>query len=109
MRCSRILEYLDLDCSDWKACVASETWVGLPVPSPEVIADGDHSVLTSMLYVLNGGKYYAPSCRVMVVGPQMVGARVLAGFYMLTAVAGWQDKPHQRTQKMRQCRRVHLG
>jgi len=94
----RNLTFLDFECSDWKACVASDSWVGLPVPPPEVIKRGTRSVVSFVQAVLRGGAFACRSCRVMVVGPQMVRAHARFGHYMLTAAAGWQDQPDQRAE-----------
>jgi hypothetical protein len=60
------------DCSDWRACVASDSWDGLPVPPPEVVARRTDSVVRFVKAVFQGGAFASRSCRVMVVGPQMV-------------------------------------
>ena len=99
MRGCQKLSRLSFECYDWKACVASDSWVGLPVPPPEVIArGGTHIVFSFVKAVLQGGAFASRSCRVMVVGPQMV--RVLARIVdrVLTAAAGWQDQPDQRAE-----------
>jgi len=102
MRGCRNLNVLDFDCSDWKACVASDSWVGLPVPPPEVIADDEtYFVFSFVKAVLQGGSFASRSCRVMVVGPQMVRAHVRIGHCVLTAAAGWQDQPDQRAEGRR--------
>ncbi len=85
------LSDLRFDCSNWKACVASDSWVGLPVPPPEVIKRGTQRVFAFVKAVLQGGSVTARSCRVMVVGPQMVRAHARIGRCVLTAAAGWQD------------------
>ena len=74
VRGCRNLNDLKFRCSDWKACVASDSWVGLPVPPSEVIARGTDSVVSFVKAVLQGGAFAPRSCRVMVVGPQMVRA-----------------------------------
>jgi hypothetical protein len=60
------------DCADWRGCVASDSWDGLPVPPPEVIARRTDSVVRFVKAVFQGGAFVSRSCRVMVVGPQMV-------------------------------------
>ncbi len=68
------LSTFDFNCSDWKGCVASDSWGDLPVPPPEVISRGTDSVFQFVKAVLQGGSFTFRSCRVMVVGPQMVHA-----------------------------------
>ena len=89
---------LSFECSDWKACVASDSWVGLPVPPPEVVARGIDSVFPFVKAVLQGGAFTSRSFRVMVVGPQMVRAHARIGHCVLTSTAGWQDQPDQRAE-----------
>jgi hypothetical protein len=72
MRGCRNPNGLWFDCSDWRACVASDSWDGLPVPPPEVIARRTDSVVRFVKAVFQGGAFASRSCRVMVVGPQMV-------------------------------------
>jgi hypothetical protein len=98
MRGCQKLSFLRFECSDWKACVASDSWVGLPVPPPEVIARGTESVFFFVKAVLRGGAFASLSCRVMVVGPQMVRAHARIVDRVLTAAAGWQDQPDQRAE-----------
>jgi len=98
MRGCQKLSELHFQCSDWKACVASDSWVGLPVPPPEVIARGPESVFFFVKAVLQGGAFASRSCRVMVVGPQMVRAHARIVDRVLTAAAGWQDQPDQRAE-----------
>jgi hypothetical protein len=98
MRGCQNLRGLSFQCSDWKACVANDSWVGLPVPPPEVIARGTHSVFPFVQAVLQGGAFASRSCRVMVVGPQMVRAHARIVDRVLTAAAGWQDQPDQRAE-----------
>jgi len=99
VRGCRNLIVLSFDCSEWEACVASDSWVGLPVPPPEVIARGTRSVFAFVRAVLQGGSFASRSCRVMVVGPQMVRAHARIGRCVLTAAAGWQDQPNQRAER----------
>ncbi len=66
------LTYLEFHCSDWNCCVASDSWGDLPVPPLEVISRGTGSVFEFVKAVLQGGSFTPRSCRVMVVGPQMV-------------------------------------
>ena len=98
MRGCRNLSVLEFICSDWSACVASKSWVDLPVPPPEVIARGTDSVFSFVKAVLQGGAFASRSCRVMVVGPQMVRAHARIVDRVLTAAAGWQDQPDQRAE-----------
>ena len=98
MRGCQKLSGLHFQCSDWKACVASDSWVGLPVPPPEVISRGTESVFFFVKAVLQGGAFASRSCRVMVVGPQMVRAHARIVDRVLTAAAGWQDQPDQRAE-----------
>ena len=72
MRGCRNLKTLSFKCCDWSACVASESWGELPVPPAEVIARGTQSVFAFVRAALSGGLVASRSCRVMVVGPQMV-------------------------------------
>jgi hypothetical protein len=95
MRGCQKLSVLRFECSDWKACVASDSWVGLPVPPPEVIARGTQSVFSFVKAVLQGGAFASRSCRVMVVGPQMVRAHARIVDRVLTPAAGGQDQPDQ--------------
>ena len=74
MRGCRNPNGLWFDCSDWRGCVASDSWDGLPVPPPEVIARRTDSVVRFVKAVFQGGAFASRSCRVMVVGPQMVRA-----------------------------------
>ena len=98
MRGCRNFISIRFDFSDWKGCVASDSWVGLPVPPPEVLARGPESVFSFVQAVLQGGAFVSRSCRVMVVGPQMVRAHARIGHCVLTAAAGWQDQPDQRAE-----------
>ncbi len=98
MRGCQKLSALSFECSDWEACVASDSWVGLPVPPPEVIARGTDSVFSFVQAVLQGGAFASRSCRVMVVGPQMVRAHARIVDRVLTAAAGWQDQLDQRAE-----------
>ena len=72
LRGCKNLSHLHFDCSDWRRCVASDSWGDLPVPPPEVISRGTYSVISFVQAVLRGGSFTSRSCRVMVVGPQMV-------------------------------------
>ncbi len=72
MRGCRNLDSLSFECCDWSACVASESWGELPVPPAEVIARGTRAVFAFMKAALRGRLVESRSCRVMVVGPQMV-------------------------------------
>ncbi len=74
MHICKSLKDLQFDHSDWTATVSSDSWGDLPVPPPEVLARGTQSVFRFVRAVLRGGKYISRSCRVMVVGPQMVRA-----------------------------------
>jgi hypothetical protein len=80
MRSCQNLSELSFSCSNWKACVTDVSWDGLPVPPPEVIAQGTAHIFAFVKAVLLGGSFPYRSCRVMVVGPQMVRAFVLVGF-----------------------------
>ena len=55
MRSCRYLEKLEFDCCDWSACVASDSWVELGVPPPEVIARGTRGVFEFVHAALGGG------------------------------------------------------
>ena len=72
MRGCRNLNSLSFECCDWSACVASESWGELPVPPAEVIARGTQGVFAFVKAALRGDLVEFRSCRVMVVGPQMV-------------------------------------
>ena len=72
LRGSKHLDSLYFDCSRMRRCVASDSWGDLPVPPPEVISRGTESVFQFVQAVLRGGSFTSRSCRVMVVGPQMV-------------------------------------
>ena len=72
LRGCKNLSHLNFECSDWRRCVASDSWGDLPVPPPEVIRRGTESVFEFVKAVLRGGSFTSRSCRVMVVGPQMV-------------------------------------
>ncbi len=72
MRVCRNLTQLNFQCLDWSACVASESWGELPVPPAEVIARGTRAVFEFVKAALRGDLVEFRSCRVMVVGPQMV-------------------------------------
>ena len=100
MRGCRNLTFLSFRCIDWSACVASESWGELPVPPAEVIARGTQGVFEFVKAVLKRGSFVSRSCRVMVVGPQMVRehARIL-NLSALTTDAGWQDKFDQRAER----------
>ena len=98
MRGCRNLNALSFECCDWIACVASESWGELPVPPAEVIARGTQGVFQFVRAALRGGLVSSRSCRVMVVGPQMVRAHARIGHCVLTAAAGWQDQPDQRAE-----------
>jgi hypothetical protein len=74
LKACKNLSDLVFDCSDWKGCVASDSWGDLPVPPLEVISRGTSSVFQFVKAVLQGGSFRSRSCRVMVVGPQMVHA-----------------------------------
>ena len=93
------LSILSFECCDWKACVTSKSWVGLPVPYPSLIASGAQSMFPFVKAVLQGSWLALRSCRVMVVGPQMVRALALIGHRLLTAATGWENKPDQRSAK----------
>ena len=99
MRGCRNLRYLGFYFSDWKGCVASNSWVGLPLPPPEVLARGTESVIAFVRAVLQGGDFASLSCRVMVVGPQMVRAHARIVHCVPTDDAGGQDQPDQRAQR----------
>jgi hypothetical protein len=101
MRGCRGLVDLNFDCCDWKECVANDSWTelpALPVPPSEVIARGTRSVFQFVKAVLQGGSFISRSCRVMVVGPQMVRAHTSIILSLLTAAAGWQDESDQRAE-----------
>jgi len=91
VRSGQNLSVLRFNCSDWNACVASDSWVGLPVPSPHVMKRRTEFVIPFVRAVLQGGAFACRSCRVMVVGPQMVRAHARISHCVLTAAAGWQD------------------
>ena len=99
MRGCRNFISIRFDFSDWKGCVASDSWVGLPLPPPEVRARGTESVIAFVRAVLQGGDFASLSCRVMVVGPQMVRAHACIVYCVPTAAAGWQDQPDQLAEK----------
>ncbi len=80
MHCCQNLSDLHFDCCNWKACVTDVSWNGLPVPPPEVIAQGTKHIFAFVKAVLLGGSFPYKSCRVMVVGPQMVRSLVCVGF-----------------------------
>jgi hypothetical protein len=92
MRICRYNIRFTLDCSDWKGCVESDSWVSLPRPPPEVLDRGTWSVVAYVQAMLTGGDF-SRSCRVMVVGPQMVRAHTRIVYCVLTAAAGGQDQP----------------
>jgi hypothetical protein len=98
MRGCRNPNGLWFDCCDWRGCVASDSWDGLPVPPPEVIARRTDSVVRFVKAVFQGGAFASSSCRVMVVGPQMVRHWHEKQFHnrsrALTTAAGRQDQPH---------------
>ena len=98
MRGCRNLNSLSFECCDWSACVASESWGELPVPPAEVIARGTGSIFRFVKAVLQGGSFTSRSCRVMVVGPQMVRQRACMRPSALTAAAGGQDELDQRAE-----------
>jgi hypothetical protein len=75
IRGCRNLVGLNFDCCNWKDCVANDIWIelpALPVPPREVIERGTQSVFQFVKAVLQGGSFDFFSCRVMVIGPQMV-------------------------------------
>jgi hypothetical protein len=72
MRGCRNLKSLSLECCDWSACVGSESWGELPVPPAEMIARGTRGVFQFVKAALRVRLVASRSCRVMVVGPQMV-------------------------------------
>ena len=98
MRGCRNLVDLSFDCLDCSACVASDSWGELPVPPAEVIARGTGSIFRFVKAVLQGGSFTSRSCRVMVVGPQMVRQRACMRPSALTAAAGGQDELDQRAE-----------
>jgi GTPase SAR1 family protein len=75
MRVCQNLQFFNFNCISWKACIASDDWVraNLPIPPSEVVARGTRSVFEFVKAFLQGGSFVSNSCRVMVVGPQMVG------------------------------------
>jgi hypothetical protein len=79
LRGCKNLTHLYFDCADLNGCVASDSWGDLPVPPPEVISRGTLSVFEFVKAVLQGGSFTSRSCRVMVVGPQMVRSRARIG------------------------------
>ena len=91
MRGCRNLKTLFFKCCDWSACVASDSWGELPVPPAEVIARGTESVFQFVKAALQGDTFISRSCRVMVVGPQMVRAIGYIGCYVLIFYSGWQN------------------
>ena len=99
MRGCRNLNLLSFECCDWSACVASESWGELPVPPAEVIARGTQGVFQFVKAALQGGLVASRSCRVMVVGPQMVRQRACMRPSALTAAAGGQDELDQRAEE----------
>ena len=101
MRGCRNLVQLYFDCLDCSACVASDSWGELPVPPAEVIARGTESMFRFVKAVLQGGSFTSRSCRVMVVGPQMVRQRACMRPSALTAAAGGQDELDQRAEGRR--------
>ena len=98
MRGCRNLNNLSFECCDWSACVASESWGELPVPPDEVIARGTKGVFQFVKAALRGRLVSSRSCRVMVVGPQMVRQRACMRPSALTAAAGGQDELDQRAE-----------
>ncbi len=108
MRGCRNPNGLWFDCCDWRACVASDSWDGLPVPPPEIVARRTDSVVRFVKAVFQGGAFASRSCRVMVVGPQMVrvSSRALSlephcssTEVWLTLAAGRQDQLDQRAER----------
>ncbi len=98
--CQKLVD-LNFHCFDWKKCVEHACWVErppLPVPPAEVIARGTRSVFQFVKAVLQGGSFTSRSCRVMVVGPQMVRAHTSVILSSLTAASGWQDESDQRAE-----------
>jgi hypothetical protein len=90
MRGCKHLRYLEITCSDWSTCIESESWGELPVPPLEVIRRGTNGVLQFVKAVLRGNASTCRSCRVMVVGPQMVYSRAFTCIIpAVTAFAGW--------------------
>ena len=79
LRFCKNLIFISFDCFNWSRCVASDSWGDLPVPAPEVISQGTESVFQFVKAVLQGGSFTSRSCRVMVVGPQMVRSRARIG------------------------------
>jgi Ran GTPase-activating protein (RanGAP) involved in mRNA processing and transport len=71
MRCCQRLDALNYNCFDWNKCITDDSW-DLPVPPPEVIKRGTPEVFEFVKAILQGGSFDFRSCRVMVVGPQMV-------------------------------------
>jgi hypothetical protein len=74
LRGCKNLSALIFDCSDPRRCVASDSWGDLPVPPSELLLK-PAGLFAFMKAVLNGssfGPFTSRSCRVMVVGPQMV-------------------------------------
>jgi len=80
MRGCRNLNALSFVCFDWSSCVASASWGELPVPPAEMIARGTQGVFEFVRAALRGGLVDSRSCRVMVVGPQMVRPSVRTFF-----------------------------
>jgi hypothetical protein len=80
MRGCRNLNSLFFECCDWSACVGSESWGELPVIPAEVIARGTQGVFAFVRAALRGGLVASCSCRVMVIGPQMVRPSARAFF-----------------------------
>ena len=71
MRGCRNLRVLSFECSDWSACVESDSWGELPVPPAEVIARGTQGVLEfvkAMLLIGSislRGEVFAMNCNVI--------------------------------------------
>ena len=84
--------------------MASDMWKeqpALPVPPREVTKRGTRSVFQFVKAALQGGSFIFSSCRVMVVGPQMVRFHSLLYLSIsdLDFAAGWEDQPDQCSEK----------
>jgi hypothetical protein len=95
MRGCKHLRHLSFDCFDWSRCIASYSWDNLPVPPREITSQGTENVFEFVKAVLQGGDIRIRSCRVMVVGPQMVRSHSSIVDSALTTTTGWEDQLDQ--------------
>ncbi len=85
------VSHLQLHYPDCNACVSCNIWFenDLPVIPPQIIQRGWSNVFQYVRDYMYSADYN--SCRVMVVGPQMVRTIGYIGCYVLIFYSGWQN------------------